>query len=218
MAALIEAFSDPSLNLYAMLRSITGTVWHTGSSTWVAWNAPDWANYAIALTEDTSSGFYHAAVPAIGSAQRVTILIYNRLGGAPAAGDQAFGNSTALWDGSTWESGWSTTTRQITTMGLVTVDVGKINGVAAAASKLSTSASTIITGKAVAGTLTVSQMTTDLAYTVADLLVGRVIYFTSGTLTGRVAAIAGYVVAGGKLTFYNPLPSAPTAGDDFVVI
>ena len=218
MSALIEAFSDTGLNIYAMLRAIDKKVWHTGSSSWVVWNAADWADYATPLTEDTSSGFYTAAMPAIGAAQRITILIYNRLGGSPAAGDQAFGNSTALWDGTTWESGWSTTARTLTGMGSLTVDVGKINGVAASAVKLSVSANTIITGVAQAGTLSVSQMTTDLSFTIANLLYGRVIYFTSGALLGRAAAISAYAVTGGKLTFFSPLPAAPTAGDTFMII
>lgn len=221
MAAYVEAFTDSGLTLYVMIRNAAKEVWNTDSGAFEAWNASNWTDYAISMTEDSQSGFYWAAVPAAIGAGRLTLLVYNQLTvpGSPAAGDQKFGNSTGLWDGTTWESGWSTTSRTVTGLGAsATVDVGKINGVAAAAVKLGISANTIITGTAAAGTLSVSQMTTDLTFTIAKLLYGRVIYFTSGALTGRAAAIADYTVAGGKLTFASPLPVAPTAGDTFDII
>jgi hypothetical protein len=219
MAAYIEAFTESSLVLYAMLRNAAGQAWNTNSSTWEAWNAANWAEYAITLTEDTQSGFYKALIPPAISAQRLTLLIYRQVGGSPASSDEKYGNSTGIYDGSNWEVGWQTTARTLTSMvGVAGVDVQSINGVAASAQKLAISANTIVTGIAVAGTLTVSQMTTNLNFTIAKLLFGRAIYFTSGNLVGRAAAIADYVVAGGKITFFAPLPQAPQANDTFMII
>lgn len=207
MAGRVEAFPGVAgLNLYAFfIDSDNNTIWN--GSAFESWNDANWTDYDVALSENTNSGYYGVAVPAgINTAKRLTVLIYRRLAGTPAIGDEGYGNFTQQWTGSSW--GEASTG----------VDVISINGVAAAAVKLAISAGTIVAGKAVAGTLSVSQMTTDLTYTIANLLVGRVIYFTSGDLLGRVAAISAYVVAGGKLTFFNPLPQAPEADDEFVVI
>lgn len=219
MAGLIEAFSDSGFNLYTMIRNVAGQTWNTSIVAFQNWNPANWTDYAVAMTEDTSSGFYSVAVPAAITAQRLTILIYNRAGGTPAVGDQSFGNSTGIWDGSTWESGWSTTARTLTTLaGVGGVDVQKINGVAAAAVKLGVSADSMIQGSAIAGTLTVSQMTTNLSYTTNKILFGRVVYFTSTPLLGQVGAISAYDGTTKKITFFTPLTAAPIAGTTFIIV
>jgi hypothetical protein len=217
MAGYIEVGSPTGNTNYAMLRNALRQVWN--GSTFEAYNVAHWATYVIPLTEDAQAGFYTAAVPAgISSAMRLTIVVYQQLGGSPAAGDDFIGNATGLWDGSSWESGWSTAARTLTSMSGFTVDVGKINGVAAAAIQLSISAQTIVSGLAQTGTLTVAQMTTNLPSAVSKFYVGRVVYFTSGSLAGQVAAVADYDGTTKKITFFSSLTSAPANGDGFVLV
>lgn len=205
MAGLIETFTETGLTLYAMVRNEAGQVWN--GSSFEAWNASNWATYAIAMTEQTSSGVYSVAVPAgINTAQRLSIVVYNQLGGSPAAGDEKYWQERSEWNGSSWG------------MDNLPVDVTKIDGSATAAQLLSISARVMISGAAQTGTLSVSQMTTDLSYTIANLLAGRVLIFTTGDLAGRAAVIAGYAVSGGRITFATPLPQAPVNGDEFIIL
>lgn len=219
MSGYIEAFAASGLNLYAMVRNQDRQAWNTGIVAFQNWNPSSWTDYALAMTEDTSSGFYSVAVPPAIGAQRLTLLVYQRAGGTPAVGDEPFGNSTGLWDGSKWESGWSTQVRSLTTMaGVPGVDVAAINGDTAAAVKLAISAGTMISGTAIAGTLSVSQMTTDLTLTTNNILFGRSLIFVGGALDGQSAAISAYVGSTKKITFFTPITSAPVAGQAFIIV
>lgn len=219
MAGLIEAFSESGYNLYAHIRNVAGQAWNTSIVAFQNWNPANWTDYSVAMTEDTSSGFYKVAVPAAITAQRLTLLVYNMAGGTPAAGDQKFGNSTGLWDGATWESGWSTGARTLTTLaGVPGINVAEINGNAAAAIKLAISADSMISGTAIAGTLSVSQMTTDLTLATNNILFGRVLYFVGGALNGQVGAISAYLGSTKRITFFTPLTSAPVAGQAFIIV
>lgn len=218
MAGYVEVGAATGNTVYVHLRNSQRQVWN--GTTWEAYNVANWASYVISLTEDTSSGYYSAAVPAgINTAMKITVLAYFRLGGSPAAGDDFAGQSTAPWDGSAWEVGWSTPARTLTSMsGVSGVNVQFINGVSAAAVQLSISAQTIISATALTGTLTVTQMTTTLSSAVNKFYVGRVLYFTSGALQGQVAAVADYDGATKKVTFFQALTSAPSNGDGFILV
>lgn len=221
MAGLIEAFSSPGYTLYAIIRNASGQAWNTSIVAFQNWNPANWTDYAIAMSEDTSSGFYKATVPAAISAQRLTILVYNQIGGSPVVPptDQPFGNSTGIWDGTTWESGWSTGARTLTTLaGVPGINVAAINGNVTAAVKLAISADSMISGTAIAGTLSVSQMTTDLTLSVNNILYGRVVYFVGGALAGQVGAISAYLASSKRITFFTPLTAAPVAGQAFIVV
>jgi hypothetical protein len=217
MAGYIEVGSQTGNTVYAMLRNAQKQVWN--GSTWVAYNVANWSQYVIALTEDTSSGFYTAAVPAgINTAIRLTILVYQQLGGSPAAGDDFIGNATGIYDGANWETGWSTNVRTLTSLPAAGVDVTLINGSAVAAQRLAISAANMPKGKAVTGTLTVSQFTTDLSFATNDILYGRVVYWTTGNLVGQVAAIAAYDGATKKITVFQPMVAAPANNDEFIIL
>lgn len=77
-------------------------------------------------------------------------------------------------------------------------------------------------GAAVAGTLSTTEMTTDLTVTVADQYNDRTIVFkddtTTASLRGVVADISDTVVTGSKLTFGKTLPATPAVGDTFRMI
>ncbi len=207
--ARAEIFSTPGDSLYGFLwNSDTGDIWN--GSAWASWNAASWATYAVAMFEHSPAGHYWFDVPAgINTSTRLTVTMFRMIGGSPASGDDQYGSFTKQYTGTAWSDGGGSGGGG---------DVTSINGSTTAAANLAISAATMVTGLSVAGTLSVSQMSTNLTHTVANILAGRVIYFTSGALMGRVAAISGYAVTGGILTFYSPLPSAPAVGVSFVII
>jgi hypothetical protein len=101
--------------------------------------------------------------------------------------------------------------------GRISADVGSVGGSSTAATNLSASALGIVRGAAASGTLSTTQMTTDLTGATADLYVGRAIVWTGGAAAGQAATITDYVVSGGKLT-YGTIAVAPTNGDTFVIV
>jgi hypothetical protein len=88
---------------------------------------------------------------------------------------------------------------------------------AAAATKMALSAGTIVTGAAAAGTLSTTQMTTDLTEATDDHYNGRIIIWTSGVLQNQATDITDYDGATKKLTF-TAVTEAPTAADTFIIV
>ena len=99
----------------------------------------------------------------------------------------------------------------------VQADLAAIAGDAASATALSKSASTIVSGAAVAGTLTTTQMSTDLTQTANDHFKGRILIFTGGTLDDQAVEITAYNGTTKVLTF-SALTAAPSVGDTFVIV
>jgi len=99
----------------------------------------------------------------------------------------------------------------------VNANVLSISGSSAAADNLEASAEVIITGAATAGTLSTTQMSTDLSEATNDHYNGRAIIWTSGVLLGQPSDITGYVGVNGVLTF-TAVTEAPSAGDSFVLV
>ena len=97
------------------------------------------------------------------------------------------------------------------------VNATKINGSASAASQLALSAVTIVNGAAIAGTLSTTQMTTDLTEATNDHYKGRIIIWTSGVLMNQATDITAYTGAS-KLLTYTATTEAPTATDTFVIV
>lgn len=88
---------------------------------------------------------------------------------------------------------------------------------AAAAAKLALSAAGIVSGAAEAGTLSTTQMTTDLSEATDDHYIGAVVVWTSGVLAGQRSDITDYAGANGLLT-YTETTEAPSAADTFVIL
>ena len=89
-------------------------------------------------------------------------------------------------------------------------------GSAAAMTKLAAAALGIVTGAAVAGTLTTTQMTTDLTPVNVDQYKDGSVAWIGGVLDGVRKAISASDIAG-KLTFAaTPVP--PGVGDSFVIV
>lgn len=175
-----------------------------------AYNQSHWANYAISMPEQPGSSRYILTVPGYLAAGRYFVMPFLQSGGSPAAGDTPIDILFFDWDGG-----------NVIGVGSP-LNVGAINGSTPAAVKLGVSANALVTGAAVAGTLTNSQMTTSLSATVANIYAGRVMLFTSGVNQGLAVLITAYSVTGGKLTFIAygnaNAPSAPSATDTFIIL
>lgn len=100
-------------------------------------------------------------------------------------------------------------------------NISAVNNNNEAALDLERSARTIIRGAAVIGTLSTTQMTTDITVTVAEQFNGRIIIFASDTTTlalrNQATDITATAVAGGLLTF-TALTTAPVSTDSFVIV
>jgi hypothetical protein len=105
----------------------------------------------------------------------------------------------------------------ITAGGLVSADVTAISTSTVAADRLEDSAEVIVSAAAAAGTLSTTQMTTNLTEATDDHYNGRIIIWTSGVLKDQATDITDYTGATKLLTF-TAVTEAPTAGDTFVIV
>jgi hypothetical protein len=96
-------------------------------------------------------------------------------------------------------------------------DAVAISGSTEAADNLEASAEVIVTGTAQTGTLSTTQMTTDLTEATDDHYIGRVIIWTSGVLQDQATDITDYAGANGLLT-YTAVTEAPSNGDTFIIV
>ncbi|MGE0456411.1 MAG: hypothetical protein AB7I13_00315 [Vicinamibacterales bacterium] len=87
---------------------------------------------------------------------------------------------------------------------------------AAAAAKLASSASGIITGTAATGTLSTTHATSSLTGYSNDQLIGRLMTWLSGPAAGEQTRISDYVATNGELVF-AALTAAPQNGNAFVI-
>lgn len=105
----------------------------------------------------------------------------------------------------------------LTAGGNMKSDALALNGSTAAAAQLAKSAATIVSGAAIAGTLSTTQMTTNLTEATDDHYNGRIIIWTSGVLIDQATDITDYDGATKRLT-YTAITEAPTAGDTFIIV
>ena len=96
-------------------------------------------------------------------------------------------------------------------------DIRAINGNTDSSTKLALSADTMETGIAIAGTLSTTEMTTNLTEVTDNHYNGRVLIWTSGTLLRQVASITGYDGTSKKLTF-TAVTEAPIANDTWIMV
>lgn len=81
---------------------------------------------------------------------------------------------------------------------------------------LNFSANTIVSGQAIAGTLSTTQMTTNLQSTGVNQYINRVVIWTGGVNQNMGSLITAYNGAG--LLSYNIVNQAPAASDSFIII
>ena len=101
--------------------------------------------------------------------------------------------------------------------GRIDANVGAINASATAAVLLALSAGTMVSGAAQAGTLSTTEMTTNLTEATNDHYNGRLLVWTSGSLFAQYTSITDYDGATKKLT-YIATTEAPLAGDTFIIV
>jgi hypothetical protein len=97
------------------------------------------------------------------------------------------------------------------------VDVTAINGDSAAAVNLALAAGVIVPGAAVSGTLSTTQMSTNLTEATDSHYNSAAVVWTSGALVGQRSNITGYAGASKVLTF-SEITEAPSAGDTFILV
>jgi len=74
-----------------------------------------------------------------------------------------------------------------------------------------------VVGVAEAGTLTQTEMTTDLGEATDEHFKGRSVNWTTGPLAGQSSNITAYTATGGKLT-YTEVTDNPVAGNAFIIL
>ena len=96
-----------------------------------------------------------------------------------------------------------------------------VNGSTEAADDMRTAAETMVKGSAVTGTLSTTEMTTNLVVSVAGQYNGAVLIFAKDTATaalrGQRTDITATTVLSGKIGFTS-LTTAPVNGDTFVIV
>ena len=121
------------------------------------------------------------------------------------SGDAAAANNLeAMFDG----TGYSDTNAPATQGQATTIDTN-VDSIKAVTDSVET-------GSAVAGTLSATQMSTDLTEATNDHYNGRLLTFTSGTLNKQQAAITDYDGTTKVLTF-SELTEAPAISDTFII-
>jgi hypothetical protein len=109
-----------------------------------------------------------------------------------------------------------------TATGVPRVDISRIAGIAASASNLEKSASTIVRGTVDNASFTPTTTafeSDDVTEATTSHYVGRNVIFTSGALLGQAARITAYQLSGanGKLTV-TTMTEAPANNDTFVIV
>lgn len=98
----------------------------------------------------------------------------------------------------------------------VTANVDQIDGNATAATNLQKSALAITAGAAIAGTLSTTQMSTNLGANDEDAFKGLIIKWTSGALSGQASDITASSTA--SLLTYTATTASPASTDTFVIL
>lgn len=197
---LIEVLYQVGVVVYCMIRRRSdGFVWNTalngGDGGFEAWNAGNWAQYAIPMTEQASSGYYTAAYPANIGATLTSEAFFARTGGTPAAADAPAFLLTASQGG----------------------NVAGVAGSATAAVNLGAATGSQTIG-AIIGTPTATVLPTDLTTSTDDRYIGRILIMTSGVAVDQVQYVISYDGTTKEITLAAPLISTPAAADTFIIV
>lgn len=98
MAREIRGVASSGSTVYARIINRSG-LWWNGTDL-EAYSAPDWANYAVTMTEQGVSGVFTADFPtAILVSGTYEYYVHVQAGGSPAEGDQVVSTGTVDWTG-----------------------------------------------------------------------------------------------------------------------
>lgn len=193
----IETAYQSGAILYAVIHNKDGTVWNNTNSAFESYNQSNWEQYAVPLTEQTNSGYYRAAFPVAIGDELTTECIYSQVGGSPNISDAQPGPA-----GIGQAQG---------------VDIAAVVHDETAASNMQVNLDQLQQGSAIAGTLSTTQMSTNLVSSVNNLYVGRLLILTSGALRQEVTTISAYNGTTKTLSF-TALTGTPSPGDGFLII
>src|SRR3990167_2247931 len=99
MASEIRAASGTGNTIYVHILNASGQRWN--GTAFATYAAGSWADYDVALTEQTSSGVYVGDFPStIQTAGSYEYYVYLQAGASPAAGDQIVSAGIVYWNGS----------------------------------------------------------------------------------------------------------------------
>lgn len=202
MVSTLEVIYNSGANLYAVIRRRSdGYVWNTalnaGDGGWQVYSVGNWAQYAIVLTEQTSSGYYVGTYPAAIGSTFTSEVFYARAGGSPASSD-APPFMLALTQGQ---------------------GVAAVAGVGLDAANMAAALSTQQLGAAVGAIPGPLQVTTNLFDTTDDVYLGRVIIWTTGNMAKQAARISAYNGTTKIITVLAwPSNLTPEDGDEFVIV
>jgi hypothetical protein len=102
MASELKTQFTSGQTVYAVVLNATGQAWRTDTSVFESPTAGDWADYAVAMTEQSTTGVYEGSFPtAITTAGIYPVLFRQRSGASPAATDQNNGmlGGSICWTG-----------------------------------------------------------------------------------------------------------------------
>lgn len=174
-----------------------GKVWNTtlntGAGGWEAYDSGHWAQYAIALTEYSGSGYYRGTSPAAIGATLTTEILYANA--TPTLGD-------AVYAGPAQSQG---------------VNIAAVNMNSDVPASFQRSLVSMARGAVIAGTLTAAAFTTDLTNAETNAYKGRAVYFTSGDLLGQGGIVSAFDPATGLITIAGTFTAAPAVDDEFVI-
>jgi len=146
----------------------------------------------------------------VGSTKTITLL------NNPGIFTMAVGDTIDILADRSLKPATDNATLKVSSSGLADADLQAINAITGSADKFEQGAAAIVTGTAIAGTLTTTQMTTDLSETTNNHFVGLVVKWTEGGLLGQGTEITAYDGATKTLT-YTTITNAPAATDKFVI-
>ena len=194
----IETAFTSGVTLYAVIHNPGGFVWNNVTLAFEAFNQAMWAQYAVPLTEQGTSGYYSAAFP-VGAAgsQLTSEVIYQQALATPQTAD-------APATGVGQSQG---------------VDVAALGTSVLAVSNLQVSALSMYQGSVSSdGLSTTKRVYFNDPVTLVDTYGGRIIVFTSGDLIRQVANIEVYNALLKYADIAGALTSAPVIGDTFIII
>lgn len=181
--------------LYDIRHNPNGTVFNNNTSSFEAYSQSHWANYAIPMTEQAGSFYYRAVPPAQSTSVICTDIVYVQAStSTPTLGDIPIGGGVAAG-----------------------ANIAAVDTSVPAAMNFGQAAGSEVVGAAVSGTLSVTQMSTNLTNSLNNAYVGRTIIWTSGILTGVAAGITSYNGTTKVLSF-TPVSTAPSATDTFIIV
>jgi hypothetical protein len=95
--SLIEASTITGLNLYFLVRNISGQVWNGIS--FENYNLVNWNMYVNMMTEQVPSGYYYGTFPSIASPGKYSVTAHSQVDVDPLATDEMIASGEILWNG-----------------------------------------------------------------------------------------------------------------------